>query len=422
MIRETEPAKSSTSAGQFGLAIASLVIGVLLAVATIPSALLAGISGNGLIVAIAVCPFALIAGVFGLLGKSSALGIAGLALSSVALAEAGGMIGYGQYERYRARQKFLEIERRQLAAESIRVEAENARRERAEIAAAESREREALWRAQLEEKRKAEARAAEQENDLARQSVSSSRSEPEPQPEPEPEPSQPIPGLTALNNTPEDASDDPVEEQIRRETKQKMDSRREQRALIRSAETAQSDLESRQAELRALTQSIRRTEADLSSAVTSERVAVADLQQISKRVDAINGLDPRPSNYLAAIRECESRADAAQTRKFAAERAIEQYRTELLNLRRREASARAAVNLAQSAARSAKSAAGETATGVANLLQTPAAIKRIYQLRDGRTIRAVKIMAHDDVLNITDDAGQTITISRLDVESESDVK
>ena len=85
------------TAARLGLGIASLTIGVILAICTIPAAVNFEIHTWGVLIGVTVLPLALLAGVCGWIGRTSATGVAGLCLSILAATEAFGVLGYTHY-------------------------------------------------------------------------------------------------------------------------------------------------------------------------------------------------------------------------------------------------------------------------------------------------------------------------------------
>ena len=181
---------TNTTPAQLGLAIASLTIGVLTACAAVP----AGISFHGIgetmVTLFAVLPFAVIAIVLGVVGRTNAMGIAGLALGFVALTETVAITTYYEYKDSKAKAAKLAEEEKLRQIESARVKQEELRTKanmeariqaeaEAETASSQQREAEAARRAELEKERlKVERELAlrnQQQEEAARQRAEDER-------------------------------------------------------------------------------------------------------------------------------------------------------------------------------------------------------------------------------------------------------
>ena len=168
----TEPPKAAEpTKAEFGLGLASLVVGVITAIAVVPTGIYFPIAAGILIVS--WFPFASIAAILGIIGRRCALGIAGLTLGILAVVEVVGTAGYVSWqhrtqvradtERAQALQKVkaLELQIVTAAANTAQAEKEKAQadRERAELALEPSRIREREARLLADAKKSAELTA-----------------------------------------------------------------------------------------------------------------------------------------------------------------------------------------------------------------------------------------------------------------------
>jgi|APFre7841882654_1041346.scaffolds.fasta_scaffold07765_1 hypothetical protein len=108
---------------QLGLAISSLIVGVILAVCTIPAAIASQyFADHGLV----LLPFALFSVILGYFGRTNSMGVAGLCLSLLATFEAGGVMVVHAY----IRQQAIELQMTEAKAEKARIELEKALEDR----------------------------------------------------------------------------------------------------------------------------------------------------------------------------------------------------------------------------------------------------------------------------------------------------
>ena len=155
---------TKSTPAQLGLAIASLTIGVLTACAAVPAGISFHGAGETVVTLFAVLPFAVIAIVMGVIGRTNAMGIAGLALGFVALTETIAITSYYEYKDSKAKaaklaeeEKLRQIESAKVKQEELRTKANMEARIQAEAEAdtarTQQRQAESERQAELEKER-----------------------------------------------------------------------------------------------------------------------------------------------------------------------------------------------------------------------------------------------------------------------------
>lgn len=138
-----------------GLAIASLAMGVLVAISAIPAGMLMSAQAAGTIL-VSLLAFAMISTVLGFIGRKNAMGIAGTALGIVALLETTCIFGCIAYQEQQERAKIVaqEKERTKQKEDEKRIEEIKLAQKQAETEAllAEARSKEAQLKIQQEQK------------------------------------------------------------------------------------------------------------------------------------------------------------------------------------------------------------------------------------------------------------------------------
>ena len=120
--RMSKPEPPKTTATELGLAIASLAIGVLVAISAVPAGVLLGTEHTA-ITLIPIFAFAVISVILGTLGRRNAMGVAGFVLGAIAVVEAVSVYGYLSYQQEKERQALVaqEKERTKQAQEKTRL-------------------------------------------------------------------------------------------------------------------------------------------------------------------------------------------------------------------------------------------------------------------------------------------------------------
>ena len=149
-----EPAPSEPpTPSQTGLAIASMSVGILVTISAVPAGIL--LAEKSAPTLLSLVAFACVALVMGAIGRRNAMGVAGLALASIALVETASVYGYISHQAEMERLKEVAIQKEKTAQERERASLEEAKRLTAE---AERRTAEIQFEQQ---KKKLEAKTAE---------------------------------------------------------------------------------------------------------------------------------------------------------------------------------------------------------------------------------------------------------------------
>ena len=119
-LKELRRESQTASPAQTGLAIASLAVGVLVAMSAVPAGILLAEKAAPTLVSLVA--FACIALVMGIIGRKNSMGVAGLALAGVALVETVSVYGYISHQAELDRLKEVSIQQEKTAQERQRAE------------------------------------------------------------------------------------------------------------------------------------------------------------------------------------------------------------------------------------------------------------------------------------------------------------
>jgi hypothetical protein len=384
------------TAAELGLGISSLVVGVLLALATIPAALVGGLLHNAIFVAVAVIPFAIAAAVCGFIGRRSATGVAGLVLSILACVEAAGVLGWIQYEKHAARFHALDEQRLALEEQNARTRSRNAEAESMESL------RQAAMAKQNEAKLLADAARAQKEieaskiaadNLLKRDQLALQREREQAERDKDRERQRKIDEIEFAK----------AEEERKKQAAKDAMENAEYQARIDAAQLKIAE-ETRASQLAASREFAKRradAEAKVKALETNIRVGENLMKGAQERQKKLASQDSSAENYNALREKAQADYQEGLNRRNKAQNELHQAQRELEELRQAE---RAAPSIEI------------PAPGI----ELPAAVPvganvTVYKLKDGKTINAVTVITSNDDLVIKDDKGKFHNIKKSDV-------